>query len=275
MLPQLINELENYPTLFFLDTFGVKGVTFDEICYISDYVSKHKGELFLLFHNSSVARYAGFYKTSYKSDKEQKTAETFIENLTKLLGHNSDLDWKQKWLEYQNEEQKFERWALEYFKDRLNKESRFRGVASFEIKEEYNDPRPQYHIVVGSNYPEDAFGVLLNDFVYQENELLFYKDDITGKYHQFMEHEFDRQNNERISTIKPQIIDILCTRNQDWIMLKDAITLIILEISNLGYLNRAKYREIFLDLYAENIIEARNLGKKYQLTLKSDIRVVK
>ncbi|QSV64991.1 MAG: three-Cys-motif partner protein TcmP [Dolichospermum sp. DL01] len=275
VLPQLMGELENYPTLFFLDTFGVKGVTFEEICSIADYVSKYKGELFLLFHNSTVARYAGHHKSEHKNNQEQQTDTTFIQNLTKLLGPNSDLDWKPKWLEYQQEEQKFERWALKYFKDRLQKDSLFKGVASFEIKEEYNDTRPQYHIVVGSNYPQDAIGVLLNDFVYQENELLFYQDDKSGKYHKFMSQEWERQNNERISTIKPQIIDILRNKNQDWITLKNAITLIILEVGNIGYLNRTKYREIFLKLYEEKIIEARELGARGKLTLENFIRIVK
>jgi hypothetical protein len=55
--------------------------------------------------------------------------------------------------------------ALEYFKNRIRKESGFRGVTSFEIKERYSDNRPQYSIVVGSNHPEKAFGEFLNEFV--------------------------------------------------------------------------------------------------------------
>jgi three-Cys-motif partner protein len=274
-LDKIMSELENYPTLFFLDAFGVKGVTFEQICSIADYVSKNKGELFLLFHNRAVARNAGLYKTSYKDSKEQKTAETYTQHLTKLLGNNSDSDWKPKWLEYREEQQKFERWSLEYFKYRLQNNSNFKGVASFEINEQYNDTRPQYHIVVGSNHPQKALGVFLNDFVYQENELLFYQDDITGQYHKFMSQEWERQNNERIATIKPQIIDILRIKNQDWMTLDNAITLIILEIGNLGYLSRTKYRQIFLKLYAESIIEAKQLGTRGNLTLKNDIRVVK
>ncbi|MBD2566924.1 three-Cys-motif partner protein TcmP [Anabaena lutea] len=277
-LVQIMNELKNYPTLFFLDAFGVQGVTFEQICSIADYVSKNKGELFLLFHNRAVARNAGFYKENYKDSKKQKTAETYTQHLTKLLGDKSDLEWKPKWLEYQQEEQKeqkFERWALEYFKDRLQKNSSFNGVASFEINEQYNDTRPQYHIVVGSNHPQKALGVFLNDFVYQENELLFYQDDKSGKYHKFMSQEWERQNNERISTIKPQIIDILRSKNQDWMTLDNAITLIILEIGNIGYLNRKKYREIFLKLYEEKIIEPKELGASGKLTLENFIRVVK
>lgn len=90
-----------------------------------------------------------------------------------------------------------------------------------------------------------------------------------------MDDEWERQNNERISKIKPQIIDILRRKNQDWMTLENAITLIILEIGNLGYLSRTKYREIFLNLYEEGIIKARELGSKNQLTLKNNIRIVK
>ena len=41
--PEVINDLNTYPTLFFLDTFGVKGVTFDQICSIGNYVRQNKG----------------------------------------------------------------------------------------------------------------------------------------------------------------------------------------------------------------------------------------
>ena len=52
---------------------------------------------------------SGRYKTSYKDSKEEKTMETYTQNLTKLLGDNSDIEWKKKWLEYQQEEQKEQR----------------------------------------------------------------------------------------------------------------------------------------------------------------------
>lgn len=273
---QIMNELDKYPTLFFLDAFGVKGVTFEQICSIANYVSKYKGELFLLFHNRAVARHAGLYKTSYKNSKDQKTAETYTQNLTNLLGHSSDLDWKPKWLECQDQEQKqkFERWALEYFKSRLQKESTFKGVAIFEIKETYNDSRPQYNIVVGSNHPQKAFGEFLNEFFCEENKLLFFEDDKTGKNHKFLTQSWERQNDERIETIRPEIIEILRRNNQDWITLKDVISLIILEIGKLGYLSRPKYREILLDFHKKNIIEAKELGARGNLTLDNYVRAV-
>ena len=87
-----MTDLENYPTLFFLDTFAVKGMNFDNICEIGNYVSQYKGEVFLLFHNIQVARNAGQYKTTYPNFKEQQTAESFIKNLTNLLGVDSDMD---------------------------------------------------------------------------------------------------------------------------------------------------------------------------------------
>lgn len=275
-LTQIMNELDKYPTLFFLYAFGVKGVTFEQICSIADYVSKYKGELFLLFHNRAVARHAGLYKTSYKNSKDQKTAETYTQHLTNLLGHNSDLDWKRKWLECQDQEQKqkFERWALEYFKFRLQQKSSFKGVASFEIKETYNDSRPQYNIVVGSNHPRKAFGEFLNEFFCEENRLLFFEDDKSGKNHKFLNQSWNRENDERVEIIRPEIIEILRRNNQDWIMLKDVISLIILEIGKLGYLSRPKYREILLDFHKINIIEAKELGTRGNLTLDNYVRAV-
>lgn len=146
--PEVMDDLNNYPTLFFLDTFGVKGVTFEQICFIGNYVNQNKGELFILFHNIQVARHAGYSTTSSQKRPMQKAAETFAQNLTALLGANSDRDWKPKWLELKDKPQSFERWALEYFKNRIRKESGFKGVTSFEIKERYSDNRPQYSIVL-------------------------------------------------------------------------------------------------------------------------------
>ncbi len=275
VISEVMNELNNYPTLFFLDAFGVKGVTFEQICSIATYLSQHKGEMFLLFHNRAVARNAGQYKTKYKNSQEEKTAKTYTQNLTQLLGYNSDADWKPKWLECKDQEQKFERWALEYFKSRLQKESRFKGVASFEVKETYNDVRPQYHIVVGSNHPQKAFGEFLNEIFWKENELLFFEDDKSKTNHRFMEQAWKRESDERVMKIRPVIIDILHRKNQDWMPLKDVITMLILEIGNLGYLGRPKYREIMLELYKEKIIEARDLGAKGKLTLKNNVRIVR
>jgi three-Cys-motif partner protein len=273
-LPQIMSDLSNYPTLFFLDAFGVKGVNFKQICEIANYVNSYKGELFLLFNNRSVARSAGHYKLSYKNDKEKKTSETYTEHLTKLLGYNSDLEWKIKWLEYQDENQKFEKWALDYFKNRLKKESNFKGVASFEIKETYQDIRPQYSIVVGSNHPQKAFGELLNEFIYKENELLFFEVDTSGNNKKFLKKIWESENNERISKIEPLILEILRLKIKQWKPLKDVITILILEIGNLGYLGRPKYREIMLKFYKNNIIEARELGKRGNLTLENDVRIV-
>lgn len=273
-LPKIMNELDNYPTLFFLDAFGVKGITFEQICIIADYVRRYKGELFLLFNNRAVARNAGQYKTSYKNSKEEKAANTYTQNLTKLLGPNSDIDWKPKWLEYRDQEQKFERWALQYFKSRLQEESSFKGVASFEVKETYNEVRPQYSIVVGSNHPQKAFGEFLNEFFCQENESLFFEIDKSGINHKFLEQAWKREIDERINNIRPLVIDILKIKNQNWMPLKDVITLLILEIGNLGYLSRSKYREIMLKLYEENIIESRELSARGNLTLETHVRIV-
>jgi len=273
-LPKMMDDLNDFPTLFFLDAFGVKGVNFEQIYSIADYVSRNKGELFLLFHNRAVARSAGQYKEVYKTTKEEKTATTYTQHLTNLLGSQSDLEWKPKWLECKEQEQEFERWALKYFKSRLQNESRFEGVASFEIKETYNESRPQYSIVVGSNHPQKAFGEFLNEFFCKENELLFYEVDKSGNNRNFLKQIWKREEEDRATKIKPIIIDFLKKNNQSWTSLKDVITMIILDIGNLGYLSRPKYREIMLELYKENLIEARELGARGGLTLGSHIRIV-
>jgi hypothetical protein len=63
-----------------------------------------------------------------------------------------------KWLTLKDQPQQFERWALRYLKTRLRRESQFKGAASFEIKETYNETRPQYSILVCSNHPKRRLG---------------------------------------------------------------------------------------------------------------------
>ena len=272
--PEVMSDLENYPTLFFLDTFAVKGVTFEHICSIGDYVSRYKGELFLLFHNISVARHAGQHKEVYENLKQQKTSESYSRNLTNLLGKNSEREWQTKWLELKNQPQEFERWALEYFKKRMRTEAGFKGVTSFEIKEQYSDSRPKYSIVVGSNHPKKAFGEYLNDFISKENKLLFFKDNNKG-IEKFLEKEWNYENEKRDKEILPQAIEILRNFKSSWVTFDNAITNIILEISDLGRLKRTQYyNDILIPLYKQGMLEIRNPGSKKPYTLKSLMRIL-
>lgn len=274
-LPEIINDLDNYPTLFFLDTFGVKGVTFEQICFIGNYLSQYKGELFLLFHNIPVARHAGQSTANSDNPQSLKAAATYTKNLTALLGPNSEQDWKQKWIELKDKPQQFERWALDFFKNRILKESSFKGVSSFEIKEMYNDVRPQYSIVVCSNHPQKAFGAFLNEFIWEESKLLFFKENKIENIQKFLEREWEQENRERIAKIKPEIVKILGQINQNWLPLADVITRLILEIGNLGYLKRTQYyNDILLPLISERVIEVKDLGAKGKVTLKSQVKIV-
>lgn len=272
--PELMKDLENYPTLFFLDAFAVKGMSFDNICNIGNYVSQYKGELFLLFHNIQVARHAGHYKTTYADSEKQKTAESYMKNLTKLLGVNSDIEWKPKWLELKNEPQKFERWALEYLKERMRKEGGFRGVTSFEIKETYNNVRPQYSIVVGSNHPKKAFGDFLNDFVCDEYKSLFFQYNYQGN-EKFLDKQWEAEQKRRIAIIKTQSIEILREIKSEWKSFKDVITHIILKLNDLGCLKRTQYyNDILGSLYQEGLLEIQNPGVRKPYTLDSLVRIV-
>ncbi len=278
ILSQIMPELDGYPTLFFLDSFGVKGLSFEQICQIGDYVSKYKGELFLLLHNRAIARSAGFLTPKSDSERIKKTAESYMKNLTRLLGSNSDKDWQPKWYELRTRPQHFERWALQYFVNRVYNESKFKGVASYEIKEKYNDARPQYSIVVCSNHPRKAFGDLLNDIFAAENNYLFYEEDKSGLNQKFLDQEWSRQVEKRKIDVRTEIINILENRKKEWIPLEETITNVILELGqqgyDLGYLKRADYRALFITLFKQGIIEAESVGKKGEPTLKDRIRIV-
>lgn len=271
---EVMNDLNGYPTLFFIDSFGLKGVSFEQICEIGRYLTQCKGELFFLFHNISVARHAGRYKEEYKSHQHQVSAENYMQNLTNFLGYGSEFVWKSKWIELKNQPQDFERWALEYFKERMRKEGGFRGVTSFEIKETYNDSRPRYSIVVGSNHPEKAFGEFLNEFVWEEEKLLFFQDDYQGN-EKFLDKQWEAEQKRRIALIKTQSIQILREIQSEWKSFEDVITHIILKLDDLGYLKRTQhYNDILGSLYQEGMLKIQKPGSKKPYTLKSLLKIV-
>ncbi|MGK7945418.1 MAG: three-Cys-motif partner protein TcmP [Microcystaceae cyanobacterium] len=273
-LSEIVEDLQGYPTLFFLDAFAVKGLDFTEIVKICNYLTQYKGELFLLFHNRQVARCAG--QSTPKSTKESavKAAKTYTKNLTRLLGKDSEEEWKSKWLELRNSPQQFERWALNYFKYRLFNRTQIKGVASFEIKEFYDDNRPQYSIIVCSNHPQKAFGEFLNEFIADENQLLFYQETSDKNITRFLDHEWQKETSMRKQYIKNRVLELLVNDLKQWLSVKNAITMLILRFGQLGYLKRKEYRIIFIELYHEKKFQARNLGKKNELTLKSEIKIV-
>ncbi|PSN19444.1 hypothetical protein C7271_07250 [filamentous cyanobacterium CCP5] len=270
-LPKIINGLDGNPTLFFLDTFGVKGVSFDQVKMVNNYLRKHKGEVFLLFHNISVARHAGQSTAAAKNPRTQKAVETYTKNLTDLLGINSEPVWKAKWHELQGQPQEFEKWALSFFKRRVLEETSIGGVTSFEIKESYYDVRPKYSIIVCSNKPDKSFGELLNDFVFRERHSLFFRESYSG-LEKFLEGEWQKEINQNAAYIKPYVLD--CIQKSNWSTVEETITNTILKVGELGLLDRSHYRKIILGLYDEGFLQARNLGRNGQPTGKTCIKIV-
>jgi three-Cys-motif partner protein len=272
-LVQIIQDLQRYPSLFFLDCFAVKGLEFSEIVQICNYLNECRGELFLLFHNPTVARHAGQSTAKSENKSAIKAANTYAQNLTRLLGENSEQEWKNKWLELKNFPQEFEKWALKYFKSQLFYQTNIEGIASFEVKESYDDRRPQYSIVVCSNHPQKAFGELLNEFVADENKRLFYGKEKNDSIEKFLEGEWTKQITLRQKHIKAIAIDILSEDLREWLSVKDAITNLILKFGELGFLKRKEYREIMIELCNENKLKARKLGSRNKITLSSEIKM--
>ena len=276
LLDSIIQDLQEHPTIFFLDTFGVKGVSFETIGQIAKYATSNRGELFLLFHNRSVARAAGQSTPSTEDERMLKAAKTYSKGLTDLLGRNSEDIWQSKWLELKNESQEFEKWALNFFKRQISLQTSFRGVSSYAIKETYQDIRPQYHIVVCSNFPQKAFGEFLNESFCDEDKLLFYQVDPSGENKQFLDKEWKREEQRRLDEVKPCIISYLKRYDDCWIELKELTTEIILEIAkvhSLGILKRSVYRDLLIEFYREGLLEAQELGSKGKPTWKSRVKV--
>jgi three-Cys-motif partner protein len=274
LLTEILGDLEGLPTLFFLDSFGIKGITFEQIKTIADYLRNAKGELFLLFHNTTVARSAGQSTSTTDNPSSIKAGLTITKHLTNFLGQGSEEVWKSKWAELKSQPQEFERWALQYFKSRLIDEGCFQSVTSFAVKETYKQTRPEYSIVACSNKPDKAFGELLNDFIYHEKRLLFFKD---SHQHQgitkFLENEWEREKAEQLKKLDNELPTLLASVGQSWQSVDKFITKIILNRDEIGLLSRSHYREAILELYRNGQLEARNLGKKGGVTLQSEIKL--
>jgi hypothetical protein len=115
----------------------------------------------------------------------------------------------------------------------------------------------------------------LNDFIWEEEKFLFYKDNKTQQIEIFLDKEWNTENKRRIDKIKPAAIDILRKFKSSWLPCKEAITKIILGISELGTLKRSQYyKEILIPLYQAGRLEIRKPGSGKPFTLKSELRLV-
>lgn len=269
-IDEIFQKLNDYPTIFFLDCFGVKGLTYEIIARIAKYLKVNKGELFLLFHNRSVARIAGQSTPNTIKERMIKAAASYTQNLTALLGPGSDAIWRPKWIELKDTPQEFEKWACSYLMSRLCKDKLFHGVASYDIREQYHDARPMYSILVCTNFPEKVGGELLNDFFCEEDRLLFMQSDSQNPAF------FEKQWNSSIETTKaqlrPKVIKILGDLCPRWYPLEKVITKTILCQDIFAKLKRTHHRHLLLELYKEGLLEPKELGKNGKVTLKSLIR---
>lgn len=277
-LPEILNKLHNRPTFFFLDTFGVKGVTFPEIQRIARYVSKNKGELFLLFHNRQVARHGGQSTARSSDTRISKASETYSKNLTLLLGDDSEHHWKLMWKQFKekNQGQAFENWALNFFVDKLQRETLFNGVSSFPIRENYSDTRPQYHIITCSNYPKKALGEFINEFVFKEDELLFWGIDKSGSSIKFLTKAWDKEIEKRVDKSQPLIEQWLTTNCQSWKIIDDVLAEMVIDLilstKEVGFLGKPIYRQVIYSLCTSNFLEFNNPGRQGNPVGSSRIR---
>ncbi|MEM9906370.1 MAG: three-Cys-motif partner protein TcmP [Cyanobacteria bacterium P01_D01_bin.44] len=277
VFPTLMEDLGSYPAIFFIDTFGVKGFEFEQIKDIGKYLSENKGELFLLFHNRQIARHAGHLTTTSNDPKSLKASETYMKNLTNFLGPSSEHDWQEKWMQLKDKPQSFEKWALAYFCQRIVSETQVNGIASYEIKEKYDDVRPQYSIVVCSNHPRKAFGDYLNDFFADENRLLFFRENSILNLTDFLDSEWNKQTVRQKMEVKSKIKGFINGNIFQWRELKDVVTSVILEFGKqeygLGYLKRSEYKELIDELFQEGEIEGKELGRNNNIKYNSLIRM--
>ncbi|MGC9504590.1 three-Cys-motif partner protein TcmP [Baaleninema sp.] len=270
------------PSLFFLDTFSPNGVGFESLKRIAEYQINFGGELFILFHNGYLSRQVGNAMSEKWKQQGKTTGDTFAKKVDSFFGASSKKAWRQKWEEIKRTDsppQTFAKWAIEHYKQKLRDECSFKGVVSFEIKEEFNSVAPKYHIIACSRHPEKAFGVLLNDLVYEENKSLFFRDNFNQNLSEFLEQDWQRENQDQLKILKPHITRILADICSEWTLLDDAMTRLILTLDregilSMGKLKRKQYRsEVFIPLYQKGILEAETVGKQGLPRLTDRVRV--
>jgi len=268
------------PSLFFLDTFSPNGVGFESLKRIAEYQINFGGELFILFHNGYLSRQVGNAMSKKWKEQGKTTGDTFAKKVDSFLGESSKKAWRDKWQEFTNSPpQTFAKWAIEHYKQKLRDECKFKSVVSFEIKEKFNSAAPKYHIIACSRYPEKAFGIFLNDMIYEENKSLFFQENVSKSVIKFLEKEWDKENQDQLDRITLYLDSILAEICSEWTKLDDAITKLILtldreSILSLGKLKRKQYRaEVFIPLYQQGILEAESIGKNGQPRLTDRVRL--
>lgn len=163
-LPSILSTIGGAPAIFFIDPFGVKGVTPVDLHPI---LQRPDTEILISFFSPRLLRLAGF------EDSEAKDAGAKLRLVSRVLGEDPDED-NPEWLrEYRclNNGLKWEQWAAKRYAERLlEASSHLQYVVSYPIREKHG-ANPKYHLTFAtrSRHPMP----IMNDILCTEEDDLF------------------------------------------------------------------------------------------------------
>jgi len=120
-IDDIIGEIENNHTFFFIDPFGISGIDFDKLLQV---FKRRKTEIFLNFNYNGLQRCLGELKNlNHKDDKIRNLAVKTIDRVSQMLGLGIE-ELKSLHGLIEIDPQK-ERWILKTYRSNLTEHKRF------------------------------------------------------------------------------------------------------------------------------------------------------
>jgi three-Cys-motif partner protein len=91
-IPDILERIRDHPTFFFMDPFGTKGISFQELRPIFN--RRDKTEILITLHTAGIAKKAGHFRWMEDDDpRRRKTGAAMVANLAKALDVPLDVLW--------------------------------------------------------------------------------------------------------------------------------------------------------------------------------------
>jgi hypothetical protein len=160
----LMEKIGNYPTLFFLDPYGLAPIKFKDMEPIFERIAST--EIIMNFSRKGLQRLAGNLEAQTTTKRGKQAADTKVKTLTEVL--NTD-EWKAIWLT-EHDSLKRDEAMLDLYMDQLN--GYFSYVCALPIRSGY-DTSPKYFLIYTTRKYDGV--ELINDFVFDIEACLFDK----------------------------------------------------------------------------------------------------
>ena len=197
-IPEILSDIGDNPTLFFIDPYGPTQVLFSHLRPILNR-SQRVTELVINFDADGLRRIADTMNADTTSQKTFKTVQTNLGNVSEIIGSSN---WKEKFEVNKFSAQDREKILLhEYMHNITNYDYH---VAAYPIRESMGTS-PKYYFVFCTRHADGI--VLMNSFIREEEDEIFIE--ARGNRHPLFEAEgteYDVALKERRSTLKTHVL---------------------------------------------------------------------